>query len=210
MRVLIGCECSGIVREAFRRRSHDAWSCDIKPAEDESPFHLQQDVLAVFDQGWDLAIFHPACKFLANSGSKHLYNGMKKENGRNEQRWSDMYAAADFYLKCWKAPIPRVCVENPVWHGHGIDYIQHNAPDHPRRRQFVQPWWFGHMEIKATGLALKNLPPLRKTHDVHAEMMRLEYKDRAIVHHMAPGPEREADRSRTKLGLAHAMAEQWG
>lgn len=211
MRVLVACECSGRVREAFRRLGHDAWSCDIKPAEDGSPYHIQGDALDVLGWDWDLLIAHPVCKFLANSGSKHLYIDMKKENGVYQPRWDDMEEGAEFYAKLWDAPITRVCVENPIWHRHAAEAIQrHCKTPHPQKRQFVQPWWFGHLEVKATGLALRNLPPLKMTNNVHAETMAVDYKDRAKVHYEAPGPEREANRSRTLQGMADAMAQQWG
>lgn len=211
MRVLIGCECSGVVRQAFRTRGHDAWSCDLKPAEDGSRFHIRGDVLSVVGDGWDMAVFHPVRRYLANSGSKHLYIGGRKDNGRDEDRWRRMREGADFYLACWDAPIDRVAVENPVWHAAAREYIQANARvPHPERRQFVQPWWFGHREVKATGLALRNLPPLQPTDDVRTETFALPYAQRARVHYASPGPNREADRSRTRPGLGDAMAEQWG
>lgn len=210
MRVLVGCECSGVVRNAFRALGHDAWSCDLKPAEDASPFHIQDDVLNWLHAGWDLAVFHPVCRYLTNSGAKHLYLGGRKENGPDPDRWEKMQAGADFYLKLWDAPIERVAVENPIWHEHAARYIQtHARRPHPKRRQFVQPWWFGHLEVKATGLALRELPPLRPTHDVRAETFALSYAERAKVHYASPGPNREADRSRTLPGLGRAMAFRW-
>ena len=211
MRVLVGCECSGVVRRAFRALGHDAWSCDLKPAEDDSPFHVQGDVLAILREGWDLGIMHPVCKFLANSGAKHLYLGMKKENGRNEERWAAMEQGAEFYLALWQAPIGKLAVENPIWHRAAAEYIQRHARiPHPVKRQFVQPWMFGHLEVKATGLALRGLPPLVPTNNVRAETYALPYGERAKVHYESPGPEREANRSRTKPGLGDAMAAQWG
>lgn len=125
--MLVGCECSGVVREAFRRLGHDAWSCDIKPAEDGSRYHIQRDVRLVMNDGWDLGIFHPVCRYLTNSGAKHLYLGTRKENGPNEERWMLMREGADFYLDCWQAPIDRVAVENPIWHRAAAEYIQAKA-----------------------------------------------------------------------------------
>lgn len=214
LNVLVACECSGVVRNAFRALGHNAWSCDLKPAEDGSRFHIQGDVrsfLTGMREPWDLMISHAVCKYLANSGSKHLYIDMKKENGIYQPRWDEMEKGAQFYADLWNADIPYVAAENPIWHGHAAEAVQrHCTKPHPKKRQFVQPWWFGHMEVKATGLALRNLPPLVETDNVYEEMMRLEYKDRAKVHHEAPGPEREANRSRTLPGLADAMADQWG
>lgn len=209
LRVLIGCECSGVVREAFRALGHDAWSCDLKPAEDGSPFHIQGDVRHHLADGWDIGVFHPVCRFLANSGGKHLYAGMKKGNGINPERIAGLTLGAIFYRDLWEADIPHVCVENPIWHSTATAVIHALCPGHPAKRQFVQPWMFGHLEIKATGLALRNLPPLVETNNVKAETYALPYGQRAKVHHMAPGPEREADRSRTLTGLGEAMAAQW-
>lgn len=198
MRVLVACECSGIVRRAFRALGHDAWSCDIKPAEDGSPHHIRGDAIAAaYGQPWDLMVAHPECTFLANSGAKHLYAGMSRANGPEPERWARMGAAAAFFLALWSAPVERIAVENPVMLGHprrlfGI----------PERTQTVQPWWFGHPETKATCLWLKGLPPLVATDRVEGREAR--------VHRMPPGPTRKADRSRTLPGLAAAMASQWG
>lgn len=211
LRVLCGCECSGVVRQAFRDLGHDAWSCDLKPAEDGSPFHIVGDVRDVFHRDWDIGIFHPVCRYLANSGAKHLYINMKKENGIYQPRWDAMKKGADFYLECWQAPIERVAVENPIWHRAATEYIQANATiPHPVKRHFVQPWWFGHTQVKATGWALRGLPPLERTDDVREETYALSYGERAKVHYESPGPEREANRSRTLPGLARAIARQWG
>jgi hypothetical protein len=113
MRVLVACEYSGVVREAFRRRGHDAWSCDFEPAEDNSPYHLQQDVLPLLHDGWDLMVAHPPCTFLANSSNKHLYLGMKKENGPDPERWENMRKGAEFFLKLWHAPIKKKPLKTP-------------------------------------------------------------------------------------------------
>lgn len=203
MKVLIGCECSGVVRRSFRDMGHDAWSCDLKPAEDDSPYHIQGDVLGVLDRGWDLMVAHPVCKYLTNSGVRWL--------SERPERWALMEEGADFYLKLWDAPIERVAVENPVWHGHAKDYVMSRAVNpHPAKRQFVQPWMFGHMECKATGLALRGLPRLVPTDNVREATMKLPYRERCKVHFMPPSPTREADRSRTLEGLGRAMALQWG
>lgn len=204
LRVLIGCECSGAVRRAFRARGHEAWSCDFKPAEDGSPYHIQGNVLDALCDDWDIGIFHPTCRYLANSGSKHLYLGMKKENGRNEDRWDHLYEAAAFFRLCLKAPIAKVAVENPIMHGHAAELVG------VRPTQIIQPWQFGHKETKATCLWLKGLPPLIPTNIVGPPPKdRQERKSWERVFRAAPGPDREADRSRTYAGIAEAFAGQW-
>jgi len=201
VRVLVACERSGVVRRAFRDRGHDAWSCDLEPADDGSRYHIQGDCLPrLYDRlywRWDLLIGHPECTYLANSGAKHLYAGMKAENGPNPDRWAHMGAAAAFFMALWNAPIPMIALENPIMLGHpkrlfGI----------PEPTQIIQPYQFGHGETKATCLWLKNLPPLEPTNIVEGREQR--------VFRMAPGPNRKRDRSRTYEGIAEAMATQWG
>ncbi len=189
-RVLIGCECSGRVRSALRALGHDGWSCDLKPAEDGSRYHIQGDVLEVIADGWDIGIFHPDCTYLCNSGVRWL------EGGHNVVRWLEMLQACDFFMCLWNAPIERIAIENPVMHRYAKERIG------IQQTQTVQPWWFGDAERKATCLWLKNLPPLVKT-DVVLPLGN-------SVHHEPPGPNRKANRSRTFMGLAAAMAQQWG
>ena len=199
MRVLVACERSGVVRRAFRARGHDAWSCDLEPADDGSPHHLQGDALRYAYLGlghWDLLIAHPECTYLANSGAKHLYAG-KAENGPNPDRWAHMGAAAAFFRAMLDAPISKIAVENPVMLGHPKRVF--GIPD---PTQIIQPWQFGHGETKATCLWLKGLPPLEPTNIVEGREQR--------VFRMAPGPNRKRDRSRTFEGIAEAMADQWG
>jgi len=199
------CECSGVVREAFRALGHDAWSNDFKPPEDGSPYHIQGDALdAVKDFRPNLAIAHPVCRFLANSGAKHLYAGMKKENGPDPERWANMHAAARFFVDLWEATDCPKCFENPIMH----EAARREVGFGPS--QLVQPWMFGHMESKATGLYLDGLPKLIPTHDNWREMMRLPANQRNRVHHMPPGPERETERSRSYPGIWKAAAAQWG
>lgn len=202
MKVLLGCECSGVGRRAFRALGHDAWSCDIKEAEDASPYHMQRDVLEILNDGWDMAIFHPVCKYLTNAGIRWLFE--------EEGRWQKMLDGAAFYAALWNAPIERVAIENPVMHPYALKEIRRLAPTHPTKRQTVQPWMFGHMETKATGWATRNLPALVETNNVRAETYALPYKERARVHYMAPGPDRETERSRSYPGMLRAIAEQWG
>lgn len=196
MKVLIACEFSGVVREAFRARGHDAWSCDLLPAEDSSEFHLRANARHWIDDPWDLMIAHPPCTYLTNSGVRWLYKGGKLENGRDEKRWQDLAQAALFFRRMLEAPIARICVENPIMHGYARELVEADPA------QIIQPWQFGHGETKATGLWLKNLPPLIPTDIVDGREPR--------VHHASPGPDRWKERSRTLAGIAAAMAEQWG
>lgn len=184
MNVLVGCEYSGRVRQAFRDRGHDAWSCDLLPSEDDSPFHIQGDVLALLGDGWDLAIFHPPCTHLAVSGARHFPE--KIADGRQQE-------ALEFVRILLDAPIPRIALENPV----SIISSRIRKPD-----QVIQPYMFGHGETKATCLWLKNLPKLVPTQIVSGREPR--------IHKMAPGPDRWKERSRTYPGIAQAMAMQWG
>lgn len=178
----MGCEFSGVVRRAFRERGHDAWSCDLLPAEDGSPHHIQGDLLEVLDGGWDIAIFHPPCTHLAVSGARWF-----KDKVQEQQE------ALEFVRKLLDAPIPRIALENPV----SIISSRIRKPD-----QCIQPHYFGHGETKKTCLWLKNLPPLMAT--------RLVEGREARVHRMPPGPDRWKERSRTFEGIAEAFAVQWG
>jgi hypothetical protein len=184
MRVLVACEYSGRVRESFRRRGHDAWSCDLLESEDGSPHHIQGDALGVLRDGWDLMIAHPPCTHLAVSGARHF--AAKQEDGRQQE-------AIEFFLELARAPIPRIAIENPVCIMSSI----WRKPD-----QTIQPWMFGHGETKATCLWLKGLPHLVPTNIVSGRHPR--------VHLMPPSPDRWKERSRTYEGVAEAMAEQWG
>lgn len=182
MRVLVGCEFSGVVRRAFRARGHDAWSCDLLPAEDESPFHIQCDLLTVLDMNWDLAIFHPPCTHLAVSGARWF-----------KDKQTEQAEALAFVRTLLDAPIERIALENPV----SIISTKIRKPS-----QVIQPWQFGHGEVKATCLWLKNLPLLTPTNIVEGREAR--------VHRMPPGPDRWKERSRTFPGIAEAFADQWG
>jgi site-specific DNA-cytosine methylase len=181
VRVLVACEYSGRVRDAFIARGHDAVSCDLLPTESPGP-HLQGDVRDALGDGWDLMIAHPPCTHLAVSGARWF------PGKRHEQEQS-----LDFVRLLLAAPIDRIALENPV----SIISSHIRRPD-----QVIQPWQFGHGETKATCLWLKNLPPLAPTRVVAGREPR--------VHMMPPGPDRWRDRSRTYEGVAAAMAEQWG
>jgi hypothetical protein len=180
MRVLVACEFSGTVREAFRRAGHDAWSCDLLDTEIPGK-HYQGNVMALIDEGWDLMIAHPPCTHLAVSGARWF----KDKKAEQEQ-------ALAFVKTLMDAPIPRICIENPI----SIISSRIRKPD-----QIIQPWQFGHGETKATCLWLKNLPKLTPTNIVEGR--------EAKVHRMPPGPDRWKERSRTYQGIADAMAAQW-
>jgi hypothetical protein len=181
MRALIGCEYSGRIRDALIRRGHDAVSCDLLPSETPGP-HIQGDVLEVLGDGWDLAVFHPPCTHLAVSGARYFYRKQKEQA-----------EALDFVRALMAAPVPHIAIENPI----SVISSQIRKPD-----QIIQPWMFGHGETKATCLWLKNLPKLVPTNVVEGREAR--------VHRMPPSPDRWKERSRTYLGVAEAIADQWG
>ncbi len=197
-RVLIACEFSGVVRDAFRAAGHDAWSCDLEPSEGDQRWHYQGDVRHALGRQprgvtdhWDLMIAHPPCTYLANSGVRWLYGG--KGTVPDFERWQQMADAAKFFRMLLDAPVERIAVENPIQHRHaGL----------PKQTQIIQPWQYGHGEVKATCLWLKNLPLLQPTDIVEGRSPR--------VHYASPGPDRWKERSRTLPGIARAMAEQWG
>jgi len=210
-RVLVGCERSGVVRRAFLALGHDAWSCDIEPADDGSNRHIRGDVRDHLADGWDLlAVMHPPCTVLCNSGAKWLYIGGKKVNGPDAQRWAELDAAAQFYRDLRDTPhIRRKAIENPVMHGHAIRLTRRG------RVQFVQPWWFGDPFFKATGLELVNLPDLRPTNRLAPPRPGTpEHKAWSAVHrHTGWGKHaatRAAARSETYPGFAAALASQFG
>lgn len=190
-RVLVACEFSGIVRDAFCARGHDAWSCDLLPTERPGN-HFQADVCDVLRDGWDILIAHPPCTFLSLSGVRWLYRNGKGKT-RDRDRWVKMRAAARFFREMLAAPIPCRAVENPIPHRH--------CQLEPYT-QIVQPWQFGHGETKATCLWLYGLPNLQPTNIVEGRQ--------PVVHRMSPSPERSRLRSKTYEGIALAMAKQWG
>lgn len=205
MRVLVACEYSGKVREAFRKLGHDAWSCDLLPADDNSEFHIQGDVLDHLADGWDLMVAHPPCTYLTNAGVGWLFN--KDEPGvykRNYRRWKQMEEGAHFFRRFLLAPIDHIAVENPIMHMYAANIVGR------RQDQVIQPWMFGHPEQKATCLWLKNLPPLEPTEIVHHQMMQLPDKERQRLHYLPPSEDRWKIRSETYQGIADAMANQWG
>ena len=180
MRVLVACEYSGRVRDAFLRRGHDALSCDLLPTETPGP-HYQGDVRAILGDGWDLLIAHPPCTHLAVSGARWFKDKIQEQA-----------EALNFVRLMLDAPIKRIALENPI----SIISSRIRKPD-----QIIQPWQFGHGETKATCLWLKGLPLLQPTSIVEGR--------EAIVHRIPPSPDRWKNRSRTYEGIAEAMAEQW-
>jgi len=195
VRVLVGCEYSGTVRDAFTAQGHYAMSCDLLPT-DAPGEHYQGDVRDVIHSGWDLAVFHPTCTYLCNSGVGHLHKDAK--------RWIKLFESADFFKTLLNAPIQKIAVENPIMHKYAKQLI-----GGVQQSQVIQPWMFGHLEQKATCLWLKNLPLLHPTNDVKREMMQLPDNERQRLHYLPPGPDRWKIRSATYKGIAEAMASQW-
>jgi len=187
MKVLIACEFSGIIRDAFKAKKHDARSCDLLPTEKPGN-HIQDDVLKYLDDGWDLMIAHPPCTHLAVSGARWFKDKQKEQK-----------EAIDFFMALVNAPIPKIAIENPV----SIMSTFYRIPD-----QIIQPWMFGHPETKATCLWLKGLPKLLPTAGFFDRRFVKGREQR--VFREPPGKDRWKNRSRTLQGIADAMAEQWG
>lgn len=207
MRVLVACEYSGRVRDAFIRRGHDAVSCDLRPSESMFGPHIQGDVLRVLNDGWDLMIAHPYCTFNCLSGIRWMYHPEdtwlpaeeRRRHPRYPMRMDDFLKGTKFFnrLKNCKK-IPYIAIENSMPHGLAMSHIG-------RPTQCAQPWMFGEPVTKGAYLWLKGLPKLVPTHK------KSDYpKIYAECHNMGPGPDRERERSRTRLCIADAMAEQWG
>ena len=196
VKVLVACEYSGVVRDAFIKNGHSAVSCDLLPTDSDGP-HYVGDVMDIINDGWDLMIAHPPCTYLSNSGVSHLH--------KDQQRWEKLDNAASFFKSLLNANIRRIAVENPIMHKYAKERI-----GNIRQTQVVQPWMFGHLEQKATCLWLKNLPPLIPTKNVREEMLTLPKNKRERLHYLPPSPDRWKLRSKTYSGIANAMAEQWG
>lgn len=198
MKVLVACETSGIVRDAFLACGHDAWSNDVLPADRPSNRHIIGDARQLLQPcWWDLLVVaHPPCTRLCNSGVRWLSVPPPGKTAAQMQR--ELEEGADLFSAFWNAPIDRIAVENPVMHRHAKALIQNYQPP----TQSVQPWQYGHGETKRTCLWLKNLPALTPTDIVEGRTPR--------VHHMSPGPDRWKERSRFFTGIAAAMADQWG
>ena len=193
MRVLVACEESQAVCKAFRKRGHEAYSCDLIPCSGGHPeWHIRVDALELLKIRWDLIIAHPPCTDLAVSGARWFSE--KVLDGRQQ-------ASIDFFMAFVKAECPRIAIENPI----GIMSTKYRKPD-----QIIHPWQFGHPEEKSTCLWLKGLPNLIPTNDVNELMLKLPKKQRERLHYLPPSPDRAKIRSKTFPGIAEAMAEQWG
>lgn len=202
MEVLIACEFSGIVREEFKKRGHDAWSCDLLETEVPGQ-HIKGDVLDYIDnnpfnnnEGWDLIIAHPPCTYLANSGVCWLYKQMG--------RYTKMCLGAKFFKKLLNAPCDKIVVENPIPHKYAVEIIG------SKYNQIIHPYMFGHKERKATCLWLKGVDKLKETNNVKTEMEKLPKNKQQRIHYLPPSRDRWKERSKTFKGIAKAMAEQWG
>lgn len=202
MKILLGCECSGVVRSEFRKLGHDAWSCDIVPADDGSRYHIQKDVVSILNDGWDMAIFFPPCTRLANSGRRWLHNPPNDKT--MVQMWTEFFEGVELYKAVRNAPIPKIAIENPIMHDHARELIEKG------KRHIVQPWWFGDKAFKATGFELIGLPELNPTNKlIPPETGTDEHKAWSWIHRLPPGPERAKLRSQTFPGIAKAIANQW-
>ena len=196
MRVLVACEYSGRVRDAFAKLGHEAMSVDLLPS-DTPGNHYEGDVLDVLYDGWDLLIAHPPCTYLANSGVSWLH--------KDPARWGALDKAAEFFKKLLEAPVSKVCVENPIMHKYGKERI-----GGVKQSQVIQPYMFGHLEQKATCLWLNGLPQLTPTNNVKQKMLNLPNNLRQRLHYLPPSKDRWKLRSTTFQGIADAMASQWG
>ena len=186
MKILLACEVSKITPELFAARGHEVTTCDVYPSEGWKN-HYQGDVKDILGQNWDMMIAHPPCTYLCNSGVRWLYE--------KEGRWQQLELACKFFNLLWSAPIPKICIENPIPHKYAKEKIG-------KYTQIIQPWQFGHGETKGTCLWLKNLPKLRPTNIVSGRLH--------LIHLEPPSPIRWMNRSRIYYGISSAMAEQWG
>lgn len=197
MKVLVACEYSGTVRDAFIKRGHNAVSCDLLPTDKPGP-HIEGDCISVIKQGWDIIIMHPPCTALTVAGNSTYGEGQPKYQQRLD--------AVEWTVSLWNLAKQNarvgVCMENPVGVLPRLGGI--------KPAQYIQPYWFGHMEQKKTGLWLDRLPPLEPTNNVYNEMMKLPKQERQRLHYLPPSADRWKIRSTTFQGIADAMAEQWG
>lgn len=203
MKVLVACEYSGVVRDAFARRGHHAVSCDLLDT-DSPGQHIKWDAIltAYFEDHWDLMIAHPPCTRLTNSGVRWLH--VPPPGRTKEEMWAELEDAAKFYKMLRDAPVKKKAIENPIMHRYAQERIKVGE------RQVVQPWWFGEPEFKATGLELIGLPPLKPTNKLTPPKPGTdEHKAWSKVHRESPSPDRWKKRSTTRVGVAEAMAEQW-
>lgn len=203
MKILIACEFSGIVRDAFIRKGREAISCDLLPSESNFGPHYQGNVLDILEDGFDMMIAHPSCTYISNSGVRHLSETISSKNGvkakiHGKERWKLMEEACEFFNKLKNAPIEKICLENPIPHRYARKLIGDYT-------QIIHPRWFGNETCsKATCLWLKNLPPLVREKTLAKDKITHE------IHMASPGPDRWKFRSRTFEGIANKMAETWG
>lgn len=196
VKVLVACECSGVIREAFRTRGHEAWSCDLKPAEDSSPYHIQQDVRTILRSlEWDLIIAHPPCTYLTNSSSGHF--------ARQVGRHDSAVEAVEFFKIFQDERFKKICIENPI----PMRWVTRKVGMYD---QIIRGSQFGHQELRRSCLWLRGLPNLIPTHDLGIPATRRERVKWQNVAYMGNRPNRASDRSRTLPGIAEAMASQWG
>ena len=194
MKILVACEFSGIVRDAFIKEGHDAISCDFLPSESDFGPHIQGDVTPYLEKPWDLVIAHPPCTYLCNSGVRWLFD---EQRNKNKPRWHSMYKACDFFLKCLNANAPYVAVENPIMHGYARRHMNLRKHNHS-----CQPYEFGIPETKRICWWTKGwLPILQPTN--------LLYRYKNKIHELGPSKNRAKERSRFYPGIAKAMAKQW-
>lgn len=197
MKILVACEFTGTVRDAFIKKGHDAVSCDLLDTESSGP-HYKGDIRDVlYEEHWDMVIAHPPCTYLANSGVTWLH--------RDPSRWSKLDEGAQFFKMFLDLNIHKLCIENPIMHKYAVERIGGN-----RQSQVVQPWMFGHLEQKATCLWVRGLPQLQPTNNVKEALNKIPSRDRQRLHYLSPSKDRWKERSKTYKGLADAMAEQWG
>ena len=195
MKILIACEYSATIRNAFQALGHNAWSCDLLPS-DGGGQHIQGDVMGVLNQGWDMMIAHPPCTYLANSGVHWLH--------KDASRWDLLDEGCAFFKRLLNCNIPRIAIENPIPHKYAVERIGRKYD------QLIQPYHFGHLESKATCFWLKGLPKLKHTTNLRKETMALPYNQRNRLHMLPPTPDRWKLRSKTFEGIADAVATQWG
>lgn len=199
-KILIACEESQTVTKEFRKLGHDAYSCDVLQCSGDHPeWHFQQDVVPLLKQRWDMIIAHPPCTYLANSGVSWL-TGKKAQKGR----WEKMKEGAEFFKLFLNNPCEKIAIENPIMHKYAVKIIGR------KHDQLVQPYMFGHLESKATCFWLKGIKKLEHTWNRKEEMQNLPKREKQRLHYLPPSQERARLRSKTFIGIAKAMAEQWG
>ncbi|WP_146589926.1 hypothetical protein [Puniceibacterium confluentis] len=215
LRVLIGCATSCVALDAFLTRGHDAWQCDLLPADKPTNRHIQGDIRDVIGWGWDLLIVsNPPCTRLCRSGRQWMSGPGKWTPPKKLPKGRDLASMkAEFdegvaiFTACWTAPVPRVAIENPEMN----DLARDRMPSDLAKPQMVQPWWFGDPAFKGTGLYLRNLPDLSATRRLEPPRPgTAEHKKWSAIHRAPPGPDRWKIRSKTFPGMAEAWAEQWG